>query len=424
LRYLPFKISVTLKPLLQVRYRIPLKLVLLFCILFIGVKSSFAQESDSTQVKAEKKETFLNHTSKGFILKTEDGKYEMQIAARLQLRFAVPDDQDPITFADFRNQDQRIFKINRARLKIGGHAYQPWLKYYFEYELSRSLLLDYRVMIEKWPWLNFKAGQWKVEFTRERFISSGDQQMVDRSLLNRKFTVDRQQGVEVYGNLDGGGIANFNYWAAVLTGMGRGATQNDDNKMMYFGRFQWNFLGREVPFSGGDLKISQKPAGIIAIAAVTNTSPYTRFSTSGGGNLAGYEGTNDGQYTVKQYQIETAFIYKGFSWSTEFHRKNIYDNFDEIETNLGGYYVTAGYLAHQALEFWPEPLEIAMRYAVVNPDLDILSNKQRELALAFNWFFSGHKNKLTTELTRFTFQDKELPQDDELRFRLQLDISF
>ena len=88
------------------RYRIPLKLVLLFCILFIGVKSSFAQESDSTQVKAEKKETFLNHTSKGFILKTEDGKYEMQIAARLQLRFAVPDDQDPITFADFRNQDQ------------------------------------------------------------------------------------------------------------------------------------------------------------------------------------------------------------------------------------------------------------------------------------------------------------------------------
>ncbi|WP_425639562.1 porin [Algoriphagus yeomjeoni] len=404
--------------------KIALKTVLLGFILVFSFNSTFGQESDTTKSISEKKESFLNHTSKGFILKSEDGKYEMQIATRLQLRVALPDDQDPITFADFRNQDQRVFKINRARLKVGGHAYQPWIKYYFEYELSQSLLLDYRVMIEKWPWLNFKAGQWKVEFTRERFISSGDQQLVDRSLLNRKFTVDRQQGVEVYGNLNGGGIANFNYWAAILTGMGRGARQNDDSKMMYFGRFQWNFLGREVPFSGSDLKISQKPAAIIAIAAVSNTSPYTRFSTSGGGNLSGYEGTNDGQYTVKQYQIESAFNYKGFSWSSEFHRKSIYDNFDEIETNLGGYYLTAGYLAHQALDFWPEPLEIAFRYAVVNPDLDISSNKQREAAVAFNWFFAGHKNKLTTELTRFTFEDKELPQDNELRFRLQLDISF
>ncbi|MEP0710900.1 porin [Algoriphagus sp.] len=405
-------------------HRISAIIVLLSLFIFIGVSPSIAQELDSIQSKTEKKESFLNHTSKGFVLKTEDGKYEMQIAARLQLRFAVPDDQDPITFADFTNQDQRVFKINRARLKVGGHAYQPWLKYYFEYELSRSLLLDYRVMIEKWPWLNFKAGQWKIEFTRERFISSGEQQMVDRSLLNRKFTVDRQQGVEVYGNLDAGGIANFNYWAAVLTGMGRGATQNDDSKMMYFGRFQWNFLGREVPFSGGDLKISQKPAGIIAIAAVSNTSPYTRFSTSGGGNLAGYEGTNDSQYTVNQYQIETAFNYKGFSWASELHHKSILDNFDEVKTELGGFYFTAGYFAHQTLEFWPEPLEIAFRFAEVRPDLSISNNTQRETAVAFNWFFAGHKNKLTTEITRFKFQDQELAQDDELRFRLQLDISF
>src|SRR5690606_24692774 len=104
--------------------------------------------------------------------------------------------------------------------------------------------------------------------------------------------------------------------------------------------------------------------------------------------------------------------------------KNVYDNFDEVSTELGGYYLTAGYLAHQAIGFWPEPLEIAFRYAEVRPDLDILSNKQREAAVAFNWFFSGHKNKLTTELTRFTFQDHKLPQDDELRFRIQLDISF
>jgi hypothetical protein len=375
-------------------------------------------------MKQLKREYFNKHTSQGFIFKTEDERFEMQIGARLQLRFSLPDDQDPVTFADFTNQDFGVFKINRARLKVGGHAYQPWLKYYFEYELSRSILLDYRVMIEKWPWLNIKAGQWKVEFTRERYISSGNQQLVDRSLVNRTFTIDRQQGVEVLGNLDGGGIANFDYWLGIFTGTGRGATQNDDKKMMYFGRFQWNFLGRELPFSGGDLNISPQPAGIIAFAAVNNNSPYTAFSSMGGAQLNGFEGTNDSQYKVNQFQIESAFNYKGFTWSSEFHRKNIYDNFDKTSTELGGFYVTTGYFFGQILDFWPEPLEMAARYAVIKPDLSAQNNEQIEAGVALNYFFAAHKNKLTTEVTRFMFQDQTLARENELRFRLQWDISF
>ncbi|WP_296698163.1 porin [Algoriphagus sp.] len=392
---------------------------------FLIFNFSLAQENDSSKLTSITKEKAIKHTSKGFVFTTADEKFELQLASRLQFRFAAPDDQDPITFNDFRNQDVRLFKINRARLKIGGHAYQPWLKYYFEYELGQSILLDFRIMLEKWPWLNFKAGQWKVEYTRERFISSGNQQLVDRSLLNRTFTVDRQQGVSIYGNLNGGGSANFDYWLGVFTGTGRGSRFNDDSKMMYFGRFQWNIFGREVPFSGGDLQVSEKPAALIALAGITNTSPYTRFSSSGGGNLAGFEGTNDGQYTIKQYNIETAFNYKGFSWASEFHRKNIVDNFEDSgSTNLGGYYLTAGYFPYQIFNFWPKPLEIAMRYAEIRPDLTITKNKQKELALAFNWFFVGHLNKLTTEITKFTFEDQALPQSDELRFRLQYEISF
>ena len=386
---------------------------------------AFAQEKDTTSLAPVVKEKPFTHTSKGFVFTTADEKFELQFASRFQFRFAVPDDQDPISFNDFKNQDVKLFKINRARLKIGGHAYQPWFKYYFEYELGQSILLDFRIMVEKWPWLKFKAGQWKVEYTRERFISSGEQQLVDRSLLNRTFTVDRQQGISVYGNLNGGGAANFNYWLGVFTGTGRGTRVNDDSKMMYFGRFQWNPLGREVPFSGGDVNISQKPAALIALAGITNTSPYTRFSSSGGGNLSGFEGTNDGQYSVKQYNLETAFVYKGFSWASEFHRKNIVDNFEDGgSTTLGGFYFTAGYFPYQVLNFWPKPLEIAVRIAEIRPDLSISQNRQKEMALGFNWFFAGHKNKLTTELTKFTFEDQSLPQSDELRFRLQYDVSF
>ncbi|MDN3204797.1 porin [Algoriphagus sediminis] len=365
----------------------------------------------------------IRHTSKGFVFTTYDGNYELQIAARLQFRFATPDDQNPLNFDDFTNQNTRLFKINRSRLKIGGHAFQPWLKYFLEYELGQGNLLDFRVMVEKVPWLKFKAGQWKVEFTRERFISSGNQQLVDRSLINRAFTVDRQQGVTLYGNIDAGGIANFNYWTAILTGTGRGATTNDDNKLMYFGRVQWNFLGREVPFSGGDLDFSPA-SGLIAFAAVTNTSPYTRFSQEGGGALEGFEDGLPGQYTINQYQIETAFYLRGFSWSSEFHRKHIIDNLSTGTTTLGGYYIQAGLFPFTISNFFPKKLEIASRFARYRPDLNIEENNQTEVAFAVNWFFNGHKNKLTAEITRFTFQDLELPQSDETRLRIQYDVSF
>jgi hypothetical protein len=366
----------------------------------------------------------FKYNDKGFVFSTSDGKFELHIASRLQFRFSTPHDMNPINHGDFYTPNTPLFKINRARLKVGGHAYQPWIKYYFEYELSHSTLLDFRVMFEKLDWLNVKFGQWKTEFTRERFISSGDQQMMERSLINRVFTVDRQQGLTVYGHLKEKELADFNYWVAVLTGMGRGETENDDNKFMYFGRLQWNFLGRELPFEGGDLEITQKPTGIFAIAAVTNTSPYTTFSQSGGGSLEGYEDGVSGQYTVNQVQFETAFNYKGFSWASEFHRKKINDNVSSKKTMLGGYYLQMGYFPHQIFSFWPKPLEIAGRFSQYHPDVKIDANNQNEFAVALNWFFAGHKNKLTAEITQFVFNNRILPQESQTRFRVQYDISF
>ncbi|GMQ28104.1 OprO/OprP family phosphate-selective porin [Algoriphagus confluentis] len=391
-----------------------------FFFLIMAPFSSFSQEFQDSL----KRPLPISHSAKGFEFRDTEGKFLLQIAGRLQFRFASPDDQNPVTFDDFTNQNTKLFKINRARLKVGGHAYQPWLKYYFEYELGQSNLLDFRIMVEKWPWLNFKFGQWKVEYTRERFISSGEQQMVDRSLINRAFTLDRQQGITLYGNLDGGGLANFDYWVAVLTGAGRGATSNDDSKLMYFGRLQWNFLGRPLPFEGGDLELSQMASGIVAVAAATNTSPYTRFSQAGGGSLEGFEEGLPGQYTVNQYQLETAFNYQGFSWASEFHRKFILDNITKQNTSLGGYYLQAGYFLGQVFTFWPQPLEVAARIAQYRPNLEMPNNLETELALAFNYFFEGHKNKITVELTRFTFEDETLMRRDETRIRVQYDISF
>ncbi|WP_233621935.1 OprO/OprP family phosphate-selective porin [Flavobacterium agrisoli] len=371
----------------------------IFCILLLSLSVlSHSQEFKKDTTKLMK----VSYGKKGIELQTKDNKFLFQLQSRLQFRFSTPYDVDPLTYDDYNQIKQTTFKINRARLKVGGHAFEPWLKYYWEYELSQSNLLDFRIMIEKWDWLSFKVGQWKTEFTRERFISSGEQQMVERSILNRPFTVDRQLGVEIYGHLKGKGIADFNYWFAALTGTGRGSSKNDDNHLMYFGRAQWNFLGRPLDFEGGDLEFHEKPTAIIALSGITNRSPYTRFSQSGGGSLEGFEEQNVGQYRVNQYNLETAFMYRGISWQTEWHHKNIIDKYNNDQlTQLTGYYIQAGYFFHNILSWVPEHLEIAGRHGVYRPDKTLEENLQTESSLAFNYFFKGHKNKLTAEVSHF-----------------------
>ncbi|MEL4307746.1 OprO/OprP family phosphate-selective porin [Joostella sp. CR20] len=392
----------------------------------IGIVFIFSSEIKAQEIQKDSLRKWeIDYGKKGFEFKSTDDRYLLQIQSRLQFRFATPDDQDPITFDDYDDENSNLFKINRARLKVGGNAYQTWLKYYWEYELSRSNLLDFRIMIEKWEWLNFKVGQWKIEYSRERRISSGEQQAMDRSILNRPFTVDRQQGVELYGRVKAEKeFLDFSYWAAVLTGVGRGATENDDKHLMYFGRFQWNFLGEDLGFEGSDIEIHEKPAAIIAIAGVTNRSPYTRFSQTGGGSLVGFEEEEIGEYRVNQYNIETAFVYKGFSWQSEWHHKNIINKLEnDAETKLEGFYLQAGYLGHSSINWWPKPLEVAGRYSRYQPNTALSDNYQYEKTLALNWFFTEHKNKLTFEISHFDYETQTGDVDNKIRFRIQWDIS-
>jgi phosphate-selective porin len=361
--------------------------------------------------------------SKGFELRSRDGNFLIQIQPRVQLRYAYPRDQNPATLEDFQGDPQHVFKVNRARLKIGGHAYRPWLTYFFEYELAASNLLDFRVMVERFPGLKLKVGQWKVHYNRERVISSGQQQMADRSLLTRPFTLDRQQGLSLYGRLRGGGAADVSYWASVFTGMGRGARENDDKNLMWMGRLQWNVFGRVLPFTGSDIARRAKPEALLALAAVTNRSPYTRFSQDGGGQLTGFPDGQPGQYRVNQWMGETAFMYRGFSWQQEFHWKRVEDQVNTTTTTLIGNYAQLGYFLHEAVSAIPTQLELAVRHAFYNPDTGVANDLQQELSFAANWFFRGHLNKLTAEVSLFAFDEGVTGREDGWRFRLQWDIS-
>ena len=133
-------------------------------------------------------------------------------------------------------------------------------------------------------------------------------------------------------------------------------------------------------------------------------------------------GTSD-RYRIRQTLLETAWRYRGFSWQQELHWKNITDSVTNTEQRLLGGYAQAGMFFSEVWRIFPEPLEIALRYASVDPNETPDNRVEREYMLATNWFFSGHRNKLTADIARV--DRRELASSNtETRVRLQWDVSF
>lgn len=381
-----------------------------------------AQQKDSTLINL--KNIKIHKEKPGIKFESLDKNYSLKMSLRAQFRISFPYDEEPTKTHHFET-GKTNFNVRRARLKMIGNAYKPWLKYKMEYDLEGSNLLDLYFKVEKLPYLSLKVGRWKADYSRERIISSASQQALDRSIINLPFTIDRQNGISLYGNIKGKGSANFNYWLAAFMGTGRNETSNDDTHLMYMFKTQWNINGRTLKMTGSDLKYHDKFTSLIAIAGVTNKSPYTRFSGSGGEQLKGFEDGVAGQYRLNQYLIETAFKYKGWSWQQEYHWKEINDDINQIVTHLTGNYVQLGYFPTYSLNFVPKNLELFGRHSFYNPDLDFSNNTRYEYTFGANWFFNGHNNKLTLEYSHFDYNQFDFYIGEiGNRIRFQWDISF
>ncbi len=383
-----------------------------------------------------------SRSSSGFRLETRDGNWQTNLQWRAQMRFTTPYRSDPRQLSSLNSGDQSNFEARRLRMKIGGHGLQPWIQYYFEVDLqpsrdvddssssSSARVIDYRIDLAKWDWGGIRIGQWKVDLNRERVDSSGRQQFVERSIANRVFTMDRQLGVQIRGHLFEGTPADLRYFAGVFNGEGRSVNNTDDD-LMYMARLQWNFMGRDLGFRQTDVEYTEQPTGSLAIAGFTNTGSCTRWSSSGCGNLDGFDSPASampGQFDIEQVVEEFAFKYRGFSAQQEFHRKVIEDKSDNSRHVLTGGYAQAGYFFHNLFEAVPEDLELAMRYAYVdepNATNRAFENERREFTVGANWFINGHDSKITLDYSRLSIDDGLLLMDDsDNRMRIQWDVQF
>ena len=381
------------------------------------------------------------HHKKGFHFESQDGNFSTNLQWRAQMRFETGRRGDPTEESDISGpQSVNNFELRRVRMKIGGHGYK-YVKYYFEVDLqpSRSVssssssssgrVIDWRLDVQPYEWLGFRLGQWKINYNRERVDSSGRQTFVERSIVNREFTIDRQVGVLLKGRFNKGTAADFRYYAGIFNGEGRSVNNNNKN-MMKMARLQWNPLGRDLAWRQSDVKRHEKPTLSIAGAWAGNTGSCTRWSSSGCGgldSLAADTGNPD-RYDLDQYLAEVAYKYRGFALQGEYHWKNISDGETLEEHEMEGAYVNVSYFFNEVIPAIPEELELAFRYAFVdepNSTRTIQENKRQEFTWGANYFIAGHGNKITADFSYLTLDDRRLDDRfDETRFRLQWDISF
>ncbi len=311
---------------------------------------------------------------------------------------------------EFQNSDSK-FLIRRARLKFNGFIYNPKLTYKVELGLSNNdmsggsahtgnaprFIYDAMLNWNFYKKFTVSIGQGKLPGNRERIISSGSLQLVDRSLLNGKFNIDRDAGIQLKHNFVLGKQFYVSEQYAFSQGEGRNVTTSN------LGGYEHTFRVEVMPFGemenddayvSSDLKRNDKFK--LAIAAAYDINDR---AVRDRGNMGSYMETNSGYFeaTISTLFIDVMAKYKGFSLMAEFVTRS--SDKDEVINHLSvptgqlvkegyGYNLSSGYLFKNNWEF-------AGRYTMVN----VNDFEESQYTLGVSKYLQGHKLKVQSDIS-------------------------
>jgi len=331
---------------------------------------------------------------------------------------------------------EQNFLVRRARLKFDGFAYSPKLKYKLELGLSNRdisggseftrntprYILDAVVMWNFHENFELWVGQTKLPGNIERVISSGNLQQVDRSLLNSRFNIDRDMGIQLRHHTQLSENFLMREKIAISQGEGRNVTEGNLGGHQYTARLELLPFGKfksKGDYSGSDLKREEKPKLLLAATYDMNKDAVKTRS-----NLGSYMLTDVGFYEtdINTLFVDAMFKYDGFSFMLEYADRDADDaiakNSDGTPTGdivqVGnGINLQSGYL-------FKNNVELSGRYT--NIDLDDITgrNAEAQYTLGLSKYIVGHKLKVQTDLSYLAVDGGS----DRLMYRLQLDVHF
>lgn len=326
--------------------------------------------------------------------------------------------------------------VRRSRLKFDGWAHSPKIKYKLELALSNrdnggggnssefgnaaNIILDAHITYNFFKNVSIRFGQGKLAGNRERVISSGNLQFVDRSRLNSRFTIDRDVFIQLMNHHKFGDQFIVKESVSIATGEGK-------NQLVgYSGGFGYTYRLEFLPFGtfqskgdyvGSSVKREAKPKLAIGLTYDNN-----RNAGRERGQKGSFITNTSGEITGKNlntYFADLMFKYQGLSVMFEYADKRAEDGpqvFDENDVLLGQYYtgdafnIATGYM-------FKNNTELALRYTYVNPES---SADEKYYTLGLNKFIVGHKLKIQTD---FSFINRTESQNTFM-WRTQVDIHF
>ena len=367
-----------------------------------------------------------------FNLIGKDISFSMNISARMQMLGTSNWDVNN----GLSNPSSSLL-VRRARLKFSGFAYSPKLTYKLELGLSNrdigkassftneapKYILD---AVVKWNFSgNFVLwfGQTKLPGNRERVISSGDLQQVDRSLLNSRFNIDRDMGFQLrhHFNLTDKFIVKEMF--SMSQGEGRNITTGNLGGHQYTTRVELLPFGKfasKGDYRGSDLKFEPAPK-----LALGFTYDFNNDAVKNRSNQGSYMTTDTGFYStnISTVFVDAMYKHKGFSVMAEYAYRDAEDAFAKnSDGTLTGDEVQVGNALNlQTGYLLSETLEISGRYTNIDWDQNITGKgNETQYTLGLSKYILGHKLKVQTDLSYLNLTGGT----NELLYRLQVDIHF
>ena len=366
----------------------------------------------------------------GLTINSKDGRFGNALRLRAQFRY---EGHGP----DGAPYDH-VFMIRRARIQWKGHSFGKTNKFKVEFAFSpRDLsfkpgegvgqipILSWYLDLGKNKNFKVKMGQYKVPFNKQRVISSGNLQLVDRAIGNGEFNVDRDTGIEIHSK-DLFGMGMFQYNLGVFMNRGRNMTDKAhriEPHMMYLARFEVMPFGKFKNFSEGDLKRLAKPR--LAVGAAFG---YLDDAIKDRGIL-GKAPKDGGTTDITTATADVLFKMSGFSFFSELYwrkgDRTVGDALDDKGVAIAesaardgmGYFAQAGYV------FGDAPYEVAARFGQVMgaDDKSALSDKN-EVGAAVSWYPGGHAWKIQADWYN-EWGDSGFDKGNK-RFRIQMQAAY
>ena len=363
----------------------------------------------------------------------KDSSFSVKFAPRIQGRYIVSWDHDGEKYGT----GEQNFLIRRARLKFGGFAYSPKVKYKIELGLSNRdisgandfnrntprYILDAVIM---WNFAeNFElwAGQTKLPGNVERVVSSANLQLINRSLLNSRFNIDRDLGIQVRHYTNWGGTFMTREKLAISQGEGRNVTEGNEGGLQYTGRLEFLPFGKfasKGDYSQSDLKREQTPKLMVGL-----TYDYNQDAVKTRSNLGSYMFLADGslyETDITTFFADAMFKYKGFAFMGEYASRDA-DAPIAIEadgTETGSIVTTGSALNAQASYLFKNNYEITGRFTTLEFDDVTGRSPQEQYTLGFSRYVVGHKLKIQADISYSTLDGN----DDNIMFRTGFDLHF